>query len=371
MTAFSLYDKTSTFGGIYLLFLANRLQMLYFFIIMPTYLVHPYMIWGIIGIGLLSQINLILLSKWFSSDFATKGYQGFVELFGKRAVRFFALVGLFIMLINITVITVGKLDIVQEFIFPSMDKNWLILCILLICCYIAAKGMEKTIRFVVIAFFSTIWLVLLFYPFFLPPIAALHDLYPLIPTDWSLQSWKELLFVWSALSGPEYLIFLGPWLDTKQRMLKYLTIANTITILEYVLVFVTSLLFFGSHYLSKINFPVVHMVRFLQSPVFERIDIILISVHMFHLILVVALFLLFIYGAIRITAGRVQKETTRIGFMTSCGLIMAWILIVNQWFWQTEAEQNRLLNLTMWLGAFTYLVVPASLLVAVKRKGRI
>ena len=198
-----------------------------------------------------------------------------MELFGVRTVRFFALLGLFLLFIKISALTLGVGEVVYQYIFPSMNSNWLILFILLICYYIAAQGMEKTIRFVIIAFLSTIWMLILFVPFFFPPTASLHDLYPLILTEWSVDSWKGLLFIWSALSGPEFLIFLAPWLKPQQKMLKYFTLANAISILEYLLLFVASLFFFGSAYLSKIKFPVVDMIRYLQSPVFERIDIIL------------------------------------------------------------------------------------------------
>lgn len=328
MTAFSLYDKTSTSSSVYVMFMVNRLQMLYFILIMPSHLVHPYMIWGIIAIGILSQINLTMLSKWVASDYSAKGYQGFVQLFGERMVRFFAFIGLFVILIKITVIALGYVEVVYQFIFPLMNTNWMILFILLISWYVAAQGMEKAIRFVVIAFLSTVWIILVYFPFFFPPIASLYDLYPLIPVDWSMHSWKGLLFIWSSLSGPEYLICLVPWLNSKQKMLKYLTIANAMSVLEYLLLFVASLLFFGSNYLSKSKFPVIDMIRYLQSPVFDRIDIILISVHMFHFVFAISIFLLYFYGAVRIIVGRLHEQTTRIGFMTSCITIFICMIIV-------------------------------------------
>lgn len=371
MAAFSLFEKTSTFGGVYVMLMVNRLQMLYFIIIMPSYLVQPYMIWGIVAMGILSQINLIMLSRWFASDYSQKGYQGFVELFGDRAVRFFAFAGLFLIVIKITTITLGYVEIIHKFIFPSMDKKWLILFILLISCYVAAQGMEKTIRFVVIAFLSSVWLILFYLPFFFPPIASLHDLFPLIPTDWSMHSWQALLLVWSSLSGPEYLICLVPWIAPKQRMLKYFTFANAMSVLEYLLLFVASILFFGSKYLSISNFPVVHMLRYLQSPVFERIDMILISIHMFHFVFAISLLLLLFYGAARIIVGRLPEQTTRSGFMSSWITILVWIMMVDQWFSRTGTELHFWEALQTWLGASTYFFVPAFLLVSIKRKGRV
>jgi hypothetical protein len=366
----SLYDRTSPLGGMYILFTVNRLQMLYFILIMPLYLVHPYMIWAIVVMGIFSQLNLMLLSKWFSSDISAKGYQGFVQLLGERMVRFFALIGLIFFIFKITVITLGYVEIVHQFIFPTMDRNWLVLSIVLISCYVAAQGMEKTIQFIVTVFLCSVWIIIVYIPFFLPPIASIHDLYPLIPTDWSSQNWRGLLFIWSSLSGSEYLICLVPWLKPKQQLTKYLTIANTISVVEYLFLFVASLLFYGSHYLSKNNYPVVNMIRYLQSPVFERIDIILISVHMFHYVFVISIFLLYFYGAIRVILGRLHKQTTRIGYVCSCITFLGYIIVVNEWFWKAGAQQNTWHELQIWLGAITFLLVPVLLFAIMKVKGR-
>ncbi len=351
--------------------MANRLQILYLVLIMPMFLVHPYMIWAIVAFGILSQVNLVMLSKWFASGYSAKGYQGFVELFGERTVRFFAFAGLFLILIKIVVFTSGYVEIIHKFIFPSMEKIWLILFILLTGCYVAAHGMENTIRFVVTVFISSAWIIVVFIPFLFPPVASLYDLYPLIPTEWSMHSWKALLFSWSCFSGPEYLICLVPWLNPHPKMLKYLAMGNAISVLTYSFLFLVSLLFFGSNFLSKISFPIVHMIRYLHSDIFERIDMILISIHLFNFVFAIAIFLLCFYGAARIILGRVYEQTTRIGFMTSCITIFICMAIVNEWFWKAPPGQNIWVDVEIWSEALTYFLIPAFLLVSIKRKGRI
>src|SRR5690606_26463731 len=190
----SLYNKTTSFGSVYTMFIMNRIQVLYFPLIMPNFLVHPYMIWGILTIGLFSQINLFLLSKWFHSRYAG-GYQGFIDLFGDKPHRILAFLSLGLLFIRIAVLTLGIGEIVKEYIFPAMNSNWFVLFIFLIGYYIAIQGMEKTIQFVVIVFFSTFWILIVFIPFFFPPTAAIHDLYPLFPAEWTRDSWRGILFI--------------------------------------------------------------------------------------------------------------------------------------------------------------------------------
>ncbi|MEK5179789.1 GerAB/ArcD/ProY family transporter [Paenibacillus sp. FSL R5-0928] len=364
----SLYNRTSTLGGIYFLLLVNRMQMHYFILIMPAYLVHSYMVWGIVVMGLLSQLNLMMMSKWFTSSYAAKGYQGFLQLFGKRAVQVFAILGFLIILLKISVITLGYVEMLHSFIYPSMNKKWLILMILLISLFVASHGMENTLRFVVIAFLCGAWIVIVFIPFFFPPIANYRDLYPLIPTGWSGQSWQGLLFIWSAFSGPVYLVFMVPWLSSNKKISKYLVIGNMLTILEYSLLFIASVLFYGSNFLSKINFPIGYMGSYIQTSGLERIDYILISFHMFNYVFDISILLLCFYGAGRVFMRKMNERTTRIRLLSSWFVILISIILMDQWLWQTVPGQKMLLNIQIWLSAFIYLLVPTILFTAVKRK---
>ncbi|MEC0369125.1 spore gernimation protein [Paenibacillus chibensis] len=322
MKTLSLYNRTSNLGGIYFLLLVNRTQMHYFILIMPIYLVHSYMFWGIVVLGLLSQLNLMMLSKWFTSSYAAKGYQGFVQLFGKRMVQVFAILGFLIILLKISIITLGYVEMLHSFIYPSMNKKWLILMILLISLFVASHGMEKTLRFVVIAFLCGAWITIVFVPFFFfPSIANYRDLYPLLPTEWSGQSWQGLLFIWSAFSGSVYLAFM-----------------------------------------------LVYMGSYIQTSFLERIDYIFISFHMFNYVFDISILLLCFYGAGRIFMRKMNERTTRIGLLSSWFVILISIILMNQWLWQTIPGQKMLLNIQIWLGAFVNLLVPTILFTAVKRK---
>lgn len=371
MSVFSLFEKTSSFHGVYVTMMVNKIQMLYFVIIMPVFLIYPYMIWVIIIVGLLSQISIFMLSKWFNSIYASKGYEGFVEVFGERLVRLLAFIGLGFILLKITVITLGYIEITQYFIFPSLNTNWMILFILLICWYVGSQGMATTIRFIVIAFLCTMWTFLLLFNFLFQPLNAIQDLFPLIPYEWTMKSWKGVLFIYSALSGPEYLVLLAPWFNTKQKILKYMTIGNAFTIFEYVFLFIASLFFFGPHYLEKNRFPIMEMMRYLEAPVFERIDMILISVYLIYFVFAISIFLLLFYGATLITLKRPKDQTTKSGFAICCGIFFICLLIINELLWKKATNQNILLELEIWAGAFTYLFIPLLLFISLKRKGRV
>ncbi|WHY71201.1 GerAB/ArcD/ProY family transporter [Fictibacillus enclensis] len=367
---FRLFDRTAVMGSGYIFAMVNRMQMLYFVLILPKHLVHPYMILGILGVGILSQINLLILAKYLKSDYFVQGYSGFVQLFSEKLVRVFAFLGIFFILMKVIVTTLGYVEIVHQFMFPSMKTSWLIFFLMASGFYIASQGMEKTIRFSIIGFLANIWLILVYIPYFLPPIAETHHLYPLVPWEVSLQSWYGLLLVWSALSGPEYLVCLGPWIGPKEKILRGMSIGNALSVFEYLVLFVACLLYYGSPYLEKISFPVVNMIRYLQSPIWERVDLIFISLNMIYFLYLIALFLLCLYGAIRIAAGRINIQTNRKGFLGSIIAVFICMLIINGWYWREGEELNVWVTLQLWLGAITYLLVPSALAVAIKWKRR-
>ncbi|MFB8374585.1 GerAB/ArcD/ProY family transporter [Paenibacillus taichungensis] len=228
---------------------------------------------------------------------------------GPKTVCLLAAVGLIPLFFKTSVIALGYSGIVHEYIFRVMNKSVPLIAILLMSCYLASHGMEKTLRFIVIAFLGSIWLILCYLPFYFPPVADYKQLYPLIPISPPLDSWKGIVICWSALSGPEYLIFLVPWLKPDRNTLKHLTIANLFTILEDLLLFVATVLYYGQEYLKTAGYPVLNMISYLQSPIFERIEILLISFLMFSVVFVVSLFLLMFYGALQITLGKTLKKT--------------------------------------------------------------
>lgn len=369
MESLQLFNKNETYDGFYVMLMVNRLQMLYFFLIMPRFLIHPYMIWVIIAVGILSQLNIFLLSKWFLTRISSEGYKGFVQLFGKKLVRLLSFIGLFFILLKLFVIMLGFSEMVQIFMFPATDSNWLIYFILLSCLYVAWKGVEKTIRFVVISFLCTYWMFLFFVFFFFPPIAQLSDLYPIIPLELSRDSWKGIFLILSSFSGPEFLVFLGLWFKTNNKTFRYLSYGNALTVIEYVSLYMASLFFFGSNYLSKSQFPIVTMARYFQNPVIERIDMVMLSLQLFNIVFAVSIFLLLFYGASKIVTGKMESPPSRLGFLFSVFIILIGMILVNEWIWKSDEKQVILLNLQILAGSLSYLVVPITIFVVMKIKG--
>ena len=144
---------------------------------------------------------------------------------------------------------------------------------------------------------------------------------------------------------------------------------NAITVAEYVFLFIASLLYFGSNYLSKSQYPIINMARYFQNPVFERIDMIMLSFELFNLVFAVSLFLLLFYGASKIAFGKMSKPTSGKGLLSNVSLIFIGMVLMNELFWKSEEKQNFLLNLQIIAGSISYFLVPLVIVLVMKKRG--
>ena len=86
--------------------------------------------------------------------------------------------------------------------------------------------------------------------------------------------------------------------------------ANAFTAFEYIFFFVICLTFYGSDYLQRQDLPIVDLIRYVQLPFAERLEMILIPAYAISVVYVVAILLLYAAGAIqclarsRLSAGR-------------------------------------------------------------------
>lgn len=111
------------------------------------------------------------------------------------------------------------------------------------------------------------------------------------------------------------------------------------------------------------------MSRYFQNPVFERIDMIMLSFELFNLVFAVSLFLLLFYGASRIAFGKLSKPTSGKGLLFSVFLIFIGMILVNELFWKPWEKQNFLLNLQIIAGSISYFLVPLVIVLAMKKRG--
>ncbi|NGP46124.1 GerAB/ArcD/ProY family transporter [Bacillaceae bacterium SIJ1] len=353
---FTLFDRSATFGGGYVFAVVNRLQMLYFVLILPEQLMRSHMLILIILIGLVSQLNLWILAKGLSTK-ELRTFEDLERMFGKPLLAVLITLGLGALLLKMCVFTLGYAELIQQFIFTSLSEQWIIAIVIAVSIYIAIRGMEKTIRFGIIAFLFSSWMIIAFIFLFVTSFDSLYHLSDVIPHQWQDVRLINVLLIMSSLSGPEFLICLFPWVGKGGNLLKWLSLGNALSVLEYVFLFAATLVFFGEGYLKEVSFPFVNMIQYMQTSFIERIEVIFLSFHAFHFIFANALFGLSFYGGIRFLLGRLQKANSRLGLLATFSLIGIAMLVASEWLWE-GFHLNTFTIIQVYVGAFTYVVVP-------------
>lgn len=344
--------------------IVNRFQIVYYILFLPHVLIYPYMIWIIPIVALLSHLNLWVLSKWLQTQEARLGQAGFTQLLGGIAVRLLAFVGIGVILMQSTIMTLSYLDVVHQTLFPSMSKVTPLILLGLASFYLARLGMTSVGSFAILAFLMSSWLILLYVQFFLPQKAVYEHLIPIFPQNVPPHILPNLLTVWAAFTGPEYLAFAGRRFAASAGLFRWLALGNAATALEYIFFFVITLLFYGAEYLQKIDLPVVQIVRYIELPFFERLEMIMVSNYMIVIIFMNAFFIHYLYDAVRTVANFVHKPKSALGLTAAAILLVSFMYFFSKYFWVLESEQNRWTTFHVWLSGATYAVIPSFLALA-------
>lgn len=341
--------------------IVNRFQIVYFIHFLPHVLIYPYMIWIIPIVALLSHLNLWVLSKWLHTQQAHLGRAGFTQILGGIAVRILAFLGIGVILTQSTILTLSYLEVVHQTLFPSMGKLTPIILLALAAFYLARLGMISVGKFAIITFLMSSWLLVLYFQFFFPQKAVYEHLLPIIPQNAPQNILPILLTVWASFSGPEYLAFTGKRFPPSPRLFRWMALGNAITMFEYVFFFVITLLFYGPEYLQKIDLPVVQIVRYIELPFFERLEMVMVSNYMIMIIFLNALFIHYLYDAFCTVANFVHKPKSPIGLFITTIVLISFMYFFNKYLWVLETEQKWWTTFYIWMSSATYAVIPSFL----------
>jgi hypothetical protein len=344
--------------------LVNRMQTLFYILFFPNALTEPSMIWIIVLAAACSHLNIWLLANWFRRKDAPDGYLGTFRLFGRIAAWLFSFAGLVFITVKCAVLTLGYVEIVHNILFPSLSPKLFVALMLLSCLYLARLGMEQTLRFSVIAFLGTAWIALFHITFVFPANADYYHLLPLIPDRMPSDAWHAFITMWAAFAGPEYLLVLSKQALNHQRLKTSLLLGNALTAIEYVFFYCISLLFYGSEYLRRLELPNFQLIRYIQLPFAERLEMIVIPAYALSVIYIVTILLLYAAGALRILAGAARGPAGRKWLWPAFAWIVLTTLAMQHWGWANESGMNRWIEWHTWLDASTYAALPVILLLA-------
>ncbi|WNS73472.1 GerAB/ArcD/ProY family transporter [Bacillus sp. DTU_2020_1000418_1_SI_GHA_SEK_038] len=225
------------------------------------------LILGGIGVQIFIILYYIIMKK-----FPNKKVKEIVEiLFGKIIRKLFEIGLLFYSLIvGVLIINLYK-RILDIWVLPE-TPNWIISLLLVVCCYFLAKEEIRVIArfYVIVSLLLFIFLGLIIYSF------KDANIFYIMPVGSS--GWKDILFGTKdaiiALLGFEIIMFLTAMTSgTLKLKIKFITAANIVVTIFYLLATIACFLFFSPVDILLIPETLLYLIKAFSFKIIERPDL--------------------------------------------------------------------------------------------------
>ncbi|WCK55631.1 endospore germination permease [Aneurinibacillus sp. Ricciae_BoGa-3] len=168
--------------------------------------------------------------------------------------------------------------VIRLWILPK-TPDYALMLLFIIPGYMLIRGGIRIIsRYAVFVFFFTLWLAVVI----LIPLKNSHWVY-LLPV--LKEGWMPVLYAVKTTSiaflGFELAFIIYPYLKNKQSASKGIVIANTLTLMAYLLITLVCFVYFSPTGISEFLWPTLTLVKPIHFPFLERFEIVFLSFYLF------------------------------------------------------------------------------------------
>ncbi|USK87231.1 GerAB/ArcD/ProY family transporter [Peribacillus asahii] len=167
---------------------------------------------------------------------------------------------------------------IQAWILPRTEVYILILLLSIPSYQIARKNINILGRYSEFVFFMTLWTFIIY----LIPLkyAQWLHLLPVLKEGWGpiLTTLKTAIF---SFIGFEIVFFLYPFLQKKEKASMGVVIANTLSLLAFLMITIGAFAFYSPDEITIYNEPAIEMLKVLEFKFIERLEIVFFSFYLF------------------------------------------------------------------------------------------
>ncbi|WP_026478153.1 GerAB/ArcD/ProY family transporter [Alkaliphilus transvaalensis] len=367
----SYFSSKHKIDSVMLALLINRVQVIHLIIFSTERLQYPHMVWLIILGGVISQLNIYILSRWLSSHMGKKGIVGIFDMFGDVFSKIFLFVWLCFMFIKFITISSAYIYLLHKYLMTQHPKTTLMLIFTMIIVYLASKGFSNTLKFTIITFVFSIGVLFLFISLIISSFVSVQDVFPLFGNIFNSNFLISIVLIWGIFSGPEYLIFIGPYIRSDVNIPKSMFIGNLLTVTEYVIFYLGTFIFYGADFLPYVQHSYISAMGYLQFRSIQRLDMIILPVLIVSFALFLAIILLSSFKAVLYIISSKNKpiENTPLFIIISLIFASACISFVLK-VATTEIQALFWNQILLYVSIFTYTIIPTMMLIAFLGKSR-
>lgn len=251
-----------------------------------------------------------------------------VHYFGKTAGRIVVvLMTLFYAFSSLTCILAAGL-MIQQWILPQTSLYVLIILFSIPTYLVTRNGLRVIGRYAELVFFLTIGMSL----FLLSPLKDGHPLHllPILNESWSSLAQGTQVTIFSFL-GFDSALILYPFLQKKQSAAAGIVIANTVTMLIFLLTVLSCFTFFSPDEITQYDQPTLDLLKVIEFQFVERLELVFLSGF---LIVISATWITLMYNTVFCTSWLLGKQDHQ-----NHVLILLILIIVAAYFLDPSTNQ--------------------------------
>jgi spore germination protein (amino acid permease) len=167
---------------------------------------------------------------------------------------------------------------VQAWILPRTKIYYLVILLAIPTYLLVRNNIQILGRYSVLVFFMTIWTIFLYFI----PLKEGHLLYllPVLKEGWYPVMTAVKTTVFSYI-GFEIAFFLYPFLKKKQLASLGVVIANTISMLAFLIITLVAFVFFSPDEITRFNEPTITILKVIEFQFIERLEVGLFALYLF------------------------------------------------------------------------------------------
>lgn len=235
--------------------------------------------WMSLLLGYLINLVVSILMIYTLKRFPGQTLYGLlVQLFGKWAAKIAIIPWIAYFAYSSWLVQVQAALYIQAWFLPSIRKYILIVLFAIPSFMLVRHGWKALGRYAELVFYMSIWM-----PFFM--LLPLKDsswihLLPLFKDGFGpiLSGVGTTIF---SLLGFEITLFLYPYLQNKEKAVRGVVIANTLTFLAYLFVTLVCFSYFSPDEITVYYQPVLSLLKVIEFRFLERVDMIFLSIYLF------------------------------------------------------------------------------------------
>lgn len=304
---------------------------------------------------------IVILLSWFASTLASliivqvmkRSPDGTIldlltRYFGKWTGKVFtALFAVYFALLA-HVIFIREALFIQSWILPYTEVYVLIALLSVPSYFIVRKNITILARYSEFIFFLTLWTIIMY---LLPlKFAEWYNLLPMVKEGWMpiFSTMKTAVF---SFLGFETVFFLYPYLDKKEKASLGVVIANTLSLLFFLIIVIGTFVFFSPDEITIYREPTIEMLKVIETKFIERLEIVFFS---FYIFVISAVVLPFMYIAV-FSSSRLAGRQDHHRRHLACFLLLecVYVILVPPSF-ESNFSLQQMVEKAGWICAFVF-----------------